>query len=120
MRSTRTLLIVPVVVLALVAAGCAAKSSRGAAPGAHRVSVQVTENGFEPALVTVPAGEPAVLVVKRVTDQTCATEFVMADRKITRPLPLGTEVEIPIDTAHKGDLHYACGMDMYRGVVRVQ
>jgi len=112
----RNILIVSLGLLALAAAGCAAKSSGTA----QRVAIQVTDDGFVPALVKVPVGKPVVLVVKRVTDQTCATEFVMSDRGINRPLPLDTEVEIPIDTRTKGDLHYACGMDMYHGVVRVE
>ena len=42
------------------------------------VHVDVTDKGFEPADVTVPAGQPVTLVMTRKTDQTCAKEFVFA------------------------------------------
>jgi plastocyanin domain-containing protein len=97
--------------------GCGPKI---ATTGGQRVAIQVTENGFEPSVVTVKAGEPVTLVVKRVTDKTCATELVMKDPNINRPLPLNREVEITFTPRKRGDLSYACGMDMFKGTVRVE
>lgn len=97
--------------------GCGAKSSP---TGGQRVSIQVTDKGFEPAIVTVKAGAPVTLLVKRVTDQTCATELVMKAHHINQPLPLNQEVEITFTPEKSGDLSYACAMDMYRGTVHVE
>ena len=103
-------------VLLVLVAGCAAKS----VVTGQRVSILVTENGFEPAVVNVKAGEPVTLLVKRTTDQTCATELVMKEQHIHQTLPLNHEVAITFTPSHTGDLVYACGMDMYRGKIHVE
>jgi plastocyanin domain-containing protein len=104
--------------IALFAPACAKK--HGVAPRAGNwVAISVTENGFEPAVVTVPAGKPVTLVVTRKTDRTCARDFVMAAKGIAQPLPLDEPVEIQLGPENSGDLGYACGMDMFRGTVRV-
>ena len=100
-----------------VTPGCGSKATTA---GSQRVAIQVTENGFEPAVVNVKAGQPVTLVVKRTTDQTCATELVMAARNIHQPLPLNREVEITFTPDKAGDLSYACGMDMFKGTVHVE
>jgi plastocyanin domain-containing protein len=104
--------------LALLA-GCTSGSQSGAADSG-RVAITVTENGFEPATVTVPAGKPVTLVVTRTTTKTCATELVMAEHGINRELPLGQAVEITFTPDKPGELNYACAMDMYKGKVIVQ
>ena len=104
-------------VLALIA-GCAQKSERAADSG--RVAITVTEQGFEPATVTVAAGKPVTLVVTRQTTKTCATELVMPAQGINQPLPLGQAVEITFTPDKPGELNYACAMDMYRGKVIVK
>ncbi len=86
----------------------------------ERVEIKVTEQGFEPAVVNVRAGQPVTLVVTRMTDQTCATELVMKDRGVNEPLPLKHAVEIPFRADQPGDVSYACGMGMFKGTVHVQ
>ena len=81
---------------------------------------RVTDEGFEPAVVTVKAGHPVTLLVKRVSDRTCATELVMKEEHIRQSLPLNEEVAITFTPKRAGDLDYACGMDMYRGKVHVE
>lgn len=88
-----------------------------------RVAISVTENGFEPESVNVPAGKPVTLVFKRVTNKTCAKAIVltMADGKtIERELPLDTPVELAATFPKAGRLGYACSMDMIKGTVVVQ
>jgi len=105
---------------ALVASGCASQTAT--TPGTQRVNIQVTENGFEPAVVSAKAGQPITLVVTRTTDRTCATEIVLKDAHldIHRDLPLNKAVEITFKPSKTGDLTYACGMDMFKGIVRVE
>ena len=98
-----------------LAAGCAAGGGRPA-----EVRVAVTDNGFEPEFVTVHKGRPAVLVITRKVEATCATEAVFAANGTRYPLPLNQDVRIPIATASAETLRYACGMDMYRGAVVVR
>ena len=97
----------------LLIPGCA-KSKK---PTAYEVQITVTEKGFEPARTTVPRGEPIMLVVERKTDKTCATEIVL-DGVIRKKLPLNKPIQINLPADVVGDsLGFACGMDMYTGVI---
>ena len=107
-----------VVVLA-VAAGCASQEKQNASQPA-RFELAVTNNGFEPASITVPAGKPVTLVVTRKTDQTCAKEIVFPEQNIRKPLPLNQAVEIALPASPKRVIAYKCGMDMLSGKVVVE
>jgi plastocyanin domain-containing protein len=104
-------------VLTFVLAGCASPPVSG---GPQRVTLTVTEKGFEPAVVKVRAGSPVTLMVTRRTERTCATELVLKEHGINQPLPLNQAVEITFTPTQSGDLTYACAMDMYRGTVHVE
>ena len=83
-------------------------------------AISVTENGFEPANVTLKAGTPAKLTFTRKTDATCATEVVFPDFNIKKALPLNQPVTIQFTPKKTGALSYACGMNMLRGQVMVR
>ena len=104
------------VTLALLA-GCTQEATKN---DSNRVAISVTEEGFVPASVTVSAGRPVTLVVTRKTTKTCANELVMPAQNINQPLPLGQPVEITFTPKEKGELSYACAMDMYKGKVIVK
>ena len=110
-------LMVAALVATLAVAGCGGTK---AARGPSRVAIQVTEDGFVPATVTVHAGQPVTLVITRTTDQTCATEIVMKAMNIKRELPLNEAVEVTFTPDKPGTLRYACGMDMVSGQVVVE
>lgn len=105
---------IPVALALLALAACAGCGA------SNEARVSVTENGFEPALVTVAKGRPATLVITRTTDATCATEAVFVESGLKYPLPLNQPVRIPIAAASAETLHYACGMDMYQGRVAIR
>ena len=88
-----------------------------------RFEIKVTDNGFEPADVAVPAGKPVTLVFERKTDQTCAKQVILTmddGKKIEKQLPLNTPVELAATFPKAGKLGYACGMDMIKGTITVQ
>lgn len=88
-----------------------------------RFDIKVTENGFEPGDVTVPAGKPVKLVFERKTDKTCAKQVVLTlddGKKIEKELPLNTPVELAATFPKAGKLGYACGMDMIKGTITVR
>jgi plastocyanin domain-containing protein len=124
----RSLVVLTVVALAVAGCGGAksgapeggAASGTAAAGGDGRIVLSVTEDGFVPAVVEVPAGEPVTLVVTRTTDKTCATELVMKQMSIDQKLPLNEAVEITFTPTRPETLHYACAMDMIKGMVVVK
>ena len=106
--------------LALVAVAACSSTPPAAKTDAQQVSVQVTEDGFVPARVTVQAGRPVTMLVTRKTEKTCATELVMASQNIHEKLPLNQTVAITFTPTSAGEITYACGMDMISGTVVVQ
>ena len=94
------------------------KSGTPAAPAdGARFDVAVTEKGFEPDDVAVPAGRPVTLIFHRETEATCAKQVVLEldGKKIEKELPLHQQVEVAVTFAKAGKLTYACGMDMVHG-----
>ena len=92
------------------------------APGRH-VEITVTDDGYAPATVTIPRGQPVVLVFTRKSEKTCAVDvhFTLPDgTKIDRRLPLDQPVEIPLNIDRAVEIPYKCGMDMNHGTIVVK
>lgn len=114
--------------LALVLAGCggstpAEKAGAPAGAGAaHASVVEVTVDGtgFHPDRIHARAGQPITLAVTRTTDKTCGTEVVIPALGIDRKLPLNERVEVTVTPADKGEIAFACGMDMLKGTIVVE
>jgi plastocyanin domain-containing protein len=81
----------------------------------EEVKIQVTENGFEPSNIKIKAGSHVIVKLTRTTDATCATAIQFKNKKIKKDLPLNQEVSIDLGTLKKGDITFACGMDMFSG-----
>jgi plastocyanin len=108
---------------ATVAAGSSApgaSAAQGGGQAAQSAKIVVTEQGFEPAKVSLQAGSPARLTFVRTTDTTCATEVIFPSLKIKRALPLNEPVLIEFTPAKAGEIAFACGMNMLKGLVVVQ
>ena len=80
----------------------------------------MSEQGYEPAKVTLRAGTPARITFVRTTDKTCGTEVVFPSLNIKRALPLNEPVVIEFTPAKSGDIAFACGMNMLKGVIIVE
>jgi cobalt-zinc-cadmium efflux system membrane fusion protein len=101
----------------------AASASPTAASGSETIQtakVVVSEQGYEPARVTLRAGTPARITFVRTTDKTCGTEVVFPSLNIKRALPLNQPVVIELTPAKSGDIEFACGMNMLHGTVVVR
>ncbi|MFZ5896703.1 MAG: cupredoxin domain-containing protein [Myxococcota bacterium] len=98
----------------------AASASRPAEPpptpdANGRLPIRVTQDGFVPARARVKVGQPVTLVVTRTLEKTCATEIVISEYGINKPLPLNQAVEVTLTPKKPGNIHFACGMDMITG-----
>ena len=102
------------VAVSLVACARAPAQNRGP------LEVKVDQSGFVPAELSVPANQEVTLRVTRTTDHTCAKEIVIKDQGIAKDLPLNEPVEVRFTPSHKGDLRFACAMDMIAGTIHVQ
>lgn len=107
----------------LVLLGFVAVAQADSKSAPKRVEISVTKKGFEPERLQVQAAQPVTLVITRRTDSTCAKRVVVQlgdGKKIEKDLPLDKAVEVPATFAKKGQLRYACGMDMISGVIVVE
>ena len=84
------------------------------------VNLSVTEKGFEPNSIDVKPGDPVTLKVTRKTDSTCATQIKIPSRKIKKDLPLNKTVTIDLGKLEKGEIRFACGMNMVTGKILVR
>ena len=93
-----------------------------AAPAAAKnrdIDLRVTEKGFEPSQIDVKPGTSVILKVTRKTDSTCATAISIPSKKIRKDLPLNQTVSIDLGKLDKGEIRFACGMDMVSGQIIV-
>ena len=81
------------------------------------VEVFVTENGFEPSEINVKPGQNVILKVTRKTDETCATNINVASKKIKKDLPLNKTVTVDLGKVEKGEVKFACSMNMIKGKI---
>ena len=84
------------------------------------VDLTVTEKGFQPSTLDVGAGKAVTLKITRKTDDTCATKIVIASKKIKKDLPLNKTVTVELGKLEKGEIRFACGMDMITGIINVK
>ena len=86
----------------------------------REIELRVTENGFEPARVSLVRDEPVTLVVTRKTERTCARTLVLDEYDIRQPLPLEKAVRITVTPRVSGPLRYGCAMGkMISGILAV-
>ena len=89
----------------------------------RRIDVTVKEHGFEPTKIAVKKDEPLTLVFTRKVEKTCAKEVIIqiSDKEqIKKVLPLNEAVSVDLAFPKAGEIKYACGMNMYRGVILVE
>ena len=84
------------------------------------INLSVTEKGFEPSSIDVKPGESVILKVTRKTDSTCATAIQIPAKKIKKDLPLNKTVSIDLGKLDKGEIRFACGMNMVSGIISVK
>lgn len=109
------------ILVALALCSAAGADPKPAKP--TRIAIRVTEKGFAPPSITVPAQAPVTLVFQRDTDKTCTKSIVIKlddGKRIEKPLPLDTPVEIAVTFPKAGRLAYACSMNMNKGTIVVQ
>ena len=87
--------------------------------GAPVYDVSVTDRGFEPVRVEVPAGREVVLRFTRKVAETCADAVVVQGDPVKHMLPKDKPVEVRLTAPKSGEVRFACPMDMYRGAIIV-
>ena len=117
-----------VLAVALALAGCkkdgggeAAQAAPGAAPavagdGTRVVPIEAGKDGYAPDKIPGKPGEKLKLVFTRTVDSECLAQVKVAGGTAV-DLPMGKPVEIAVTVPSTGQLTFACGMDMFTGVI---
>lgn len=89
------------------------------ADGVRRIEVAANENGYVPERIVGKPGEKLNLVFKRTVEGECLAKLKTPDGKVI-DLPMNTAVEVAVTVPDKGELGFACGMDMFKGTIVAQ
>ena len=105
--------------LAVLACKASPPPQRPTSGGAPVYDVSVTEKGFEPARLEVPADRELVLRFTRKVAESCADAVVVQGDPVKHMLPQDKTVEVRLTAPKTGQVRFACPMDMYRGAIVV-
>jgi sulfite exporter TauE/SafE len=87
--------------------------------GHQQVIINAREDGYSPANVQLTAGLPTTLIVHSAGGAGCLRSFTIPSRDEQYVLPTSGDTRIELGILPVGQLSYACGMGMYRGVLTV-
>jgi hypothetical protein len=91
----------------------------GTAAAPRKVAIDVGQEGYKPDRIVGKAGEALVLVFTRTFDAECIGQVKVPGGKLV-DLPMGKPVEVALTVPASGEVGFACGMDMFHGVVVAQ
>lgn len=80
----------------------------------------IVDGGYEPSRVAVNAGQPVRLNFLRRDKSSCLEKVVFPDFRIAQDLELDRVTPVEFTPQLPGEYTFACGMNMFRGVVDVQ
>lgn len=89
-------------------------------PAVQKVTVALTEKGYEPTSLKLRTAVPAKVTFIRKVSATCGTQIVIADYDIKRDLPLNEPVLVEFTPKKSGTFAFTCGMGMLRGSLIVR
>jgi plastocyanin domain-containing protein len=87
--------------------------------GVRRIDVEAGKSGYAPERIVGKPGEKLMLVFKRTVEGECLRELKTPDGKLVE-LPMNKTVEVAVTVPQSGELAFACGMDMFKGVIVAQ
>ena len=88
-------------------------------PAVQKVTVALTEKGYEPTSLKLRRGIPAQVTFIRRVSATCGTQVVIPEYDIKRDLPLNEPVSVAFTPSKSGRFTFSCGMGMLRGLLVV-
>jgi plastocyanin domain-containing protein len=96
------------------------KSRRASTQGGVQEVTVTVDGGYEPSRIVVQAGQPVRLNFYRKDPSSCLEEVRLPDFRIAQQLGLNQNTPIEFTPDKPGRYEFACGMNMFRGVIEVQ
>jgi plastocyanin domain-containing protein len=97
----------------------AAASTVPLPPGARRVEVTASKEGYTPSSIDMKKGETVVLRFTRKTKSECLSLVRIPKLNVTKELPVGEPVDVVVKADEAGDIGFQCGMNMVKGTIHV-
>ena len=91
------------------------RNPRSAASVPDAIAVRVTDAGYVPDKIVVPAGRPVRLAFTRETPSPCAAEVSFPDTGVSARLPVGDRVVVELPALEPGPQLFNCPMGMLKG-----
>src|SRR5204862_3689402 len=105
MESRSLLVLASLLLLAVIVAAQGQKSKPF-----KTITVKITKKGFEPRELSLQRDVPVRITFIRQTTETCGTEVVFPDYKISKRLPLNKPVKVEFTPTKEGEMKFTCGM----------
>ena len=84
--------------------------------GVRRIDITANDKGYTPERIEGKPGEKLMLVFTRTFESDCISQLKTPDGKLV-DLPMNKPVEVAVTVPQTGEVGFACGMDMFHGVV---
>ena len=86
------------------------------ADGVRRIKIEAGRDGYVPERIAGKPGEKLVLEFTRTVEGECLSRLKAPDGK-EFDLPMNTAVDVPVTVPATGEVKFACGMEMFFGVI---
>jgi plastocyanin domain-containing protein len=84
--------------------------------GVRRIEITANAEGYTPARIVGKPGEKLALVFTRTIEAECISKLKTPSGELV-DLPLNKPIEVAVTVPQSGELGFACGMDMFHGVI---
>ncbi|MGB3535161.1 MAG: cupredoxin domain-containing protein [Microcoleaceae cyanobacterium] len=99
--------------------GKTSAKSAEAKEGIQEVTIMV-DGGYQPNRIVVNVDQPVRLNFDRRDSNSCLEEIQLPEFKIRKKLPLNQVTAVEFMPKTTGNYEFACGMNMFRGVIEVK
>jgi plastocyanin domain-containing protein len=96
------------------------KSRKASTQGGVQEIAVMVDGGYEPSRIVVQAGQPVRLNFYRKDPSSCLEEVRLPEFRIAQQLVLNQTTSIEFTPDKPGKYEFACGMNMFRGIIEVQ
>ncbi len=79
----------------------------------------IVDGGYKPAVIFLDKGKKTTLKIIRKDSNTCLSDIILPDFKLSKYLPLNKEVQINVTPEKEGEYLFHCGMNMFHGKIVV-
>jgi plastocyanin domain-containing protein len=84
--------------------------------GIRTIAITANEKGYVPDRIPGKPGEKLKLKFTRTVDGECLSQLKTPEGKLV-DLPKNTAVDVDVTVPADGEVKFACGMDMFSGVI---